>query len=438
MPGTTDVAVVGYLAPTEEGQDEYDDLADSLAGALRAGKGGEARNYSTEAGAPLEELRGEGGSDEFDVWVEDFQRDTRAELVVAGWAQQNAPGQVAVQTLVYVPARMVYDAAELFGWYVLDDRLLDRPLTSAETRRRFVGQLTEEFTGLSAFLTGLDAWQAGNADRAVEALDAVVEQADDSSTLGDLALLFRGHATETLAIGQSGGQRAALLAEAGRDYASIGTKSPLRRRAELSAATNSYLVAVDGGCDEEDLAGLTASSHALAMVAAAEDVPEIARHKAQVNRAQVEACRLKAGEESAAAELDQLLAQLTALEVPEDPEDGAGELVGQVKALALSIQAVRLSESGRLDEAVDDLGEALALEPRFERQALWRALLSAWLLQSCRIDEGRAEQDEALRQLDAAVQAGRQPTALPSAYASAFADDLAYARANCPGAGDEE
>lgn len=32
MPGTSDVAVIGYLAPTKDEQNEYDDLADSLTG----------------------------------------------------------------------------------------------------------------------------------------------------------------------------------------------------------------------------------------------------------------------------------------------------------------------------------------------------------------------------------------------------------------------
>ena len=196
MPGTSDVALIGYLAPTEDEQNEYDDLADSLTDALQPGGDGDGRNYTSSADAPLDELRGEGGSDELDAWVEDFQRETRAELVVAGRAEQGAAGQVAVQTLVYVPACMVYDAAELVGWYVLDDSLLDRSLTSAETRSTFVKHVTDAFAGLSVFLSGLDAWQAGNAAGAVDALDAAVERAGDARTLGDLARLFRGHAME--------------------------------------------------------------------------------------------------------------------------------------------------------------------------------------------------------------------------------------------------
>ena len=432
MPGTSDVAVIGYLASTEDEQDEYDDLADSLTNALQPGGDGDGRNYTSSADAPLDELRADGGSEELDEWVEDFQRETRAELVVAGRAEQGAAGQVAVQTLVYVPARMVFDAAELVGWYVLDDSLLDRSLTSAQTRSTFVGHVTDAFAGLSAFLTGLDAWQAGNAAGAVNALNAAVERAGDGSTLADIARLFRGHALETLATGTSGAERVELLAEAAGDYAAIRAGSPVQVRAELSAATNAYLVALDGGCAEDDAGALAATSEVLAAVADTETVPEIARRKAQVNRAQVESCRVQAGEESADAELDRLLADLTTLQVPKD--DDTGELLAQVKALALSIQSVRLAGSGRRDDAIDAMGQALALEPRFERQTIWRALRSAWLLQSCQVDAGQAEQDEALRQLDAAVRAGRQPTEMPSAYASAFADDLARARADCPDA----
>lgn len=430
MSGTSDVAVIGYLAPSEAEQDDYDDLADSLTDALQPGGDGDSRNYTSSADAPLGELRAGGGSEELDAWVEDFQRATRAELVVAGRAERGGAGQVVVQTLVYVPARMVYDAAELVGWYVLDDSLLDRSLTSAQTRSTLVGHVTDAFTGLSAFLTGLDAWQAGNAAGALDALDVAVERAGDGSTLGDIARLFRGHALETLATGTSGPERADLLSKAARDYAAIRTGSPVQERAELSAATNAYLAALDGGCANADTGALAASSEVLAAVADADTVPEIARRKAQVNRAQVESCRVEAGEESAETELDLLLADLTTLPVPAD--DDTGELLAQVKALALSIQAVRLVGSDRVDDGIDAMGQALALEPRFERQAIWRALRSAWLLQSCQVDAGQAEQVEALRQLDAAVKAGRQPQEMPSAYASAFADDLARARATCP------
>ena len=373
MPGTSDVA--RHRLPRTDG---------GRAGRVRrpgrlphrrvaAGWRWDGRNYTSSADAPLDELRADGGSDELDAWVEDFQRETRAELVVAGRAEQGAAGQVAVQTLVYVPARMVYDAAELVGWYVLDDSLLDRSLTSAQTRSTFVGHVTDAFAGLSAFLTGLDAWQAGNAAGAVDALDAAVERAGDGArTLGDLARLFRGHAMETLATGSRVRERVELLAEAAGDYAAM--QGRVRGAGACGAERGDQRVpsGTRRGLRRGRRRRARRQQRELAAVADADTVPEIARRKAQVNRAQVESCRVQAGEESADAELDRLLADLTTLQVPED--DDTGELLAQVKALALSIESVRLAGSGRLDDAIDEMGQALTLEPRFERQAIWRAL----------------------------------------------------------------
>lgn len=432
MPGTTDVAVVGYLAPTSEQQDEYDDLADALAGTLVPGADGEVRDYSARVDAPLEGLERTPGDGDLDEWVEDFQRETRAELVVAGHAVSAGPGQVEVRTLAYVPVRMANDAPELVGWFPLDERLVDRSLSSARSRAAFLAGVAGEFDGLAQFLVGLDAWQAGYPEDAVAALEEVAGRTDRTSTLHDLSRLFLGHARETLALGADVPERRRLLQTAAQDYLTIDPTSPIHDRARLSVATNTFLVAREGGCDEDEAGALAESSAVLAQVAGDPAVPELVRRKAQVNRAQVELCRVDAGVATAAAELDGVLGELATFDVP---EDDVGSLSARVKALALSVDAVWAERQGRVAEAVDTLAEALELDPAFERQALWRGLRSAWLLRECRVEEGRADQDAALRQLEAAVDQGRLPEQQREVWSRAFAQDLQDALGRCPGAG---
>ena len=428
MPGTRDVAVIGYLAPTSETQSDYDDLASAITDVVRPGGASQVKNYAPQTDPPLEALRDAGTVAQLDHWVEDFQQQTRAELVLSGYAEPSGAGQLAVRTLVYVPERMANDAAELVGWYEIDHSILDRSLTSPKSRAIFLQHVAEQFRGLSQFLTGLDAWQSGFPDEAIEALGRTIENGE-GSTLTDLARLFRGHARETKAMGVSPDVRDSLLASAATDYRSIDSESPIRPRADVSAATNAYLTTLQGDCSRGEAASLAASSQALAKIADNQDHSELLRRKAQVNRAQVEMCRSLAGARGASGELDALLAELTRLRVP-SPDESL-HLLAQVKALALSIASVRSAKSGDLAEAIETIASALELDPRFENQALWRGLRSAWLLRQCRIAEGRADQQEALRQLDAAREQGRVSPERPAAYQRAFARDLAHARKRC-------
>ena len=137
MPGTADIAVVGFRAPSSDAQQTYDDVAVSLAKALPSTPDGEVRNYSTEVEPPLEDLSADPA--DLNSWLEQFLVDTDAELVVAGYAETSEGGQTAVHTVVYIPESMASDAAELSGWYDLDDSLADRQLDSATADRTSPG-----------------------------------------------------------------------------------------------------------------------------------------------------------------------------------------------------------------------------------------------------------------------------------------------------------
>ena len=382
----------------------------------------------------MKELIGSGSQVELDKWVQEFLTETSADLVVAGYAQTEVAGQTELQVFVYVPPQHAVDAAEIAGWYPLDPLLIDRNLGSARARQTVLGQLKDEFSGLATFLNGLDAWQAGYPAEASDDFGKVLDQValGSGTTLEDLARLFRGHALETESQGAEPQRRARLLTRARNEYVRIPPTSAVQLRVRVSLATNDYLIAVEKGCGAAtaDTVRLTRSAAQLQGVANESDLPDVVLRKAQANLAQVDLCRWRSGDSSARAPLMRVLDELVDLRLP---SEGANtETYRQVKALALSVQATRLALEGHRGEAQHAMAEALQLDPRFERQALWRGLRSGWLLTECQVKEGQAEQDRALTQLRAAVKAGRLPEADIDTYAAAFQHDRSRAVGRCP------
>lgn len=433
LTGSADVAIVGILAPTPTEQRGYDDVAASLEEALPDPVDGVIRDYTGEVTPPLEQLKSPtGGQQELDRWLGRFFADTDAELVIAGFSDDLPGVQAVVHIAVYVPARTSADAAELSGWFVLTDYLLDRGLDSARARAALFERVSAQFGGLTAFLEGLDAWQNGNAAEAVTAFARIVRAGADGTpdTLLHLALLFRGHAFETMSQVAGTADRSRLLELARLDYRAVPASSPIATRARLSQATNDYLRAATAGCvaNAPLMAQLARASATLADIEQTAE-SEMIGLKARVNRAQIEYCRHRAGDPAAGQHLRGLLAPLTSLSIAEDDIQADGKY--QVKALALSIAAILLRDANRLDQAVDTLSQAIALDPRLERQSLWLGLQSGWLLASCRIEEAITAQQASLAKLKEAVQRSRIPSSEIDVYAAVFASDRDAARRRC-------
>jgi hypothetical protein len=434
LPGTSDVAIVGIRAANPDEQRDYDDLAASLPAALPKPPDGEVRNYTPDVSPPLEELQfGTGAQQSLNRWLANFFRESDAELVLAGFTTNVPGGQSSLHIAAYVPALASADAPELSGWFTVTDYLVDRSLNSIQARKALLRDVSAQFSGLTSFLQGLDAWENGNAADAVTAFGKVVRARGNgmSGALVDLALLFRGHAYETKAQVAGAADKRRLLELAMLDYRSVPTSSRVFVRARLSLATNDFLRAASSGCVasaalESELA------HASATLADieknAED--EMVALKSRVNRAQIEYCRYRAGDASAKHRLPGLLAPLMGLSVTEG--DIHANVKNQVKALALAIDALMLSDSNRLPEAIETLQQAISLERwRLERQALWLGLKSGWLLASCRIEEASIAQKDSLSALRTAVERSRIPDTEVELYVTAFANDMKLARERC-------
>ena len=326
---------------------------------------------------PLEQLRPRQDLAELDGWLEEILQGDRRRARAGGLcgARENA-GQTTLRTVAYVPGKVSSDAAELSGWYVLDDFLTDRTGRLGEgSDGALYDRVTTRLGGLTSFLTGLDAWQSGFAadgDRRLQQSNSIPRRAGAVSR-GPRPTV-PGTCDRVARAGRAA-QRTdgAFWRRAHEDYAAIPASSTVANRARVSTATNDYLRALLAGCDPnvEVTSHLDASASVLHEIGIAADLPELLRRRAQVNQDQVELCRLRAGRAGAAASLDSLLGGLTRMSLPEG--DANGDAYRQVKALALSIQAIRDSDAGRPDEAAETMGRALDLDPRFETGTVARS-----------------------------------------------------------------
>jgi hypothetical protein len=196
----------------------------------------------------------------------------------------------------------------------------------------------------------------------------------------DLVRLFRGHALEQVALGDPAAVQQSTLEAARAEYEGIQPKSPIRFRARLSLAGNTYLRALGaapscrpGTVHSRDLEEASSTLRSLSDDRA---FTEIGRLKALVNLAQVEHCRVTAGLVADDGTVERAVQRVRA------SQDGVA--VKELQALAASIAAERLASRGDLDAAISTIKAAIALEPSSLKQALWRGRLASWSLSGLR------------------------------------------------------
>ncbi|MEW2413821.1 hypothetical protein AB0953_08860 [Streptomyces sp. NPDC046866] len=440
--GTHDVAVVGFTQGEQHaGQDQrvLDDVADTFTQSLkgRLPQGATAWNYAEASQRPpLAELsrpdhRG------LDEWTRRFTDETNAGIVIGGIVTSDASGQAGLQPAFSVRPDQVVDAPELTGWYLGAPILLDQSWASPRGRAGVVAELVRRTRGLATFMDALDAWRYGAARQAAELLADLLPSGGTGTLPGDtgfvtpdLVRLFHGHALEQAAAGEPADTASAHLRAARADYEAIASDGPLGRRARLSLAGNTYLLALRsaptckaGEVDDAELKGVAATLRALA------DDPrftEIGRLKASVNLAQVEQCRVTADPARDDGTVDAAVRRVR-------EAGGDSSAVRELKALALSVGAQHAAGRGDLATAVTTIREAVSLEPRFIRRALWLGLAASWSYSRCDLATADRVAEESLAQLRAAVQQGEANAQRLEGYRTLFRQEATAARGRCPG-----
>lgn len=430
MAGTQDLAVIGFHPSEAAGPAAWEGLGASVASALAKPGGGEVHDYSDEVDPPLVGLGSSGADSQLTVWAESFAAETGAELVVAGRQVGSSDETRSLRVAAYVPAQMLPDAVELSGWYVLRDIPFDSSLASTAARKEVTDDLGDQVGALGGFTNALDEWNNGHLAEAAAGFRKVLESVPDrAGTLAGLAHLFRGHALEARAATSPGGATSALIREAKAEYDAARLSSVLVRRVDLSLATNDYLEVASGGCKAEQglLDRLEKISEELNRIADARP-SDLVSLRAEANWAQVQLCRELAGERGVDRNVAPVLSRLITLK----PKGGVTPRAAvQIRSVALSTQASLFAVRRQYASAVTSIRQALQLDLRFERQALWLGLESAWLLRDCRVPDGQRTQQRSLDQLNLAISRGRIPPDERSIYEKDFVRELSTATAHC-------
>ncbi|WP_159049725.1 hypothetical protein [Streptomyces sp. NRRL WC-3618] len=409
LTGPQDVAVVGFKnRGSGQEQQLLDDVSSTFAQALSKAlpQGTVVHDYATQYELPLTELL-HGDHRRLDSRTRKFVGQSNAAILVGGIVTPGSGGQINVHPAVYVRADQVPDAPELAGWYTSAPVPADQSLGLAHSRGALVAELVRQASGLAQFTSALDAWHSGRTTEAVAGFARLLSGKGtsdlDSGTgfvTSDLVHLFRGHALEQTTVNGQAASRSVLEA-AGADYRAIPADSPIRRRAQLSLASNVYLRAetatecAPGALRDSDIAGVTSTLRRLMSDA---NFTTLGRLKAAVNLAQVEYCRINAGLTSDDGTIDALVRRVRAA--------GPGVGVRELKALAASIAAQREADRGQLEAAISGIRQALALESHFVLRAQWLGWLAAWAFAQCHLVTGDQAARDSLDQLRNAFRTG--------------------------------
>lgn len=435
LTGPQDVAVVGFK-DQGSGQDGrvLDDVsatfAQDLLKALPAGMA--VRDYAREYALPLAELLHRDHR-HLDTRTRKFVGQSNAAILVGGIVMGGPAGQTTVRPAVYVRADHVPDAPELAGWYTGDPVATVAGLASAHSRAALVTDMVAQAKGLALFTDALDAWHDGDAAQAGRTLARLLPGGSGTVALDagsgfvspDLVHLFRGHALEQAALDGQDVSPSTLNA-AGAEYRAIPVDSPIGLRAQLSLAGNTYLRALgSSGCDPGTARGadLAAVSSTLRRLAADPDFSSLGRLKATVNLAQVEYCRVAAELTSDDGTIGRAVRRVRAA------RPGVG--VPELQAIAASIAAQREADRGRLEAAISDIRQALALEGHFVRRFMWQEWLAIWALERCDLTTGAQGLRDSLGDLRNAVRTGAAAWKQYEASRKDFAQQMSEARARC-------
>lgn len=435
LTGPRDVAVVGFKGHGPgQNQQVLDDVSATFAHDLsKVLKDTTVRNYTREYSLPLTELLHRDRHN-LETRTRKFIDQSNAAILLGGIVTSGDAGQTLVQPAVYVRADQVPDAPELAGWYTSEPLPMDAGWQSAYSRTAMVSELVQRAQGLTEFTRALDAWRQDNAVQADQTLARLQpgggSPTSDSGTgfvSPDLVHLFRGQALDGIATKDPLNISRSTLDAARAEYLAIPGSSPIRLRAQISLASNTYLRALgrEATCAPGTVraADLTEASAAYRRLADDPAFTRLGRLRASLGLAQVEDCRVLAGLVADNGTIGRALRRVLDAQVTED--------VKPLVALTASVAAQREARYKRYDAASAYLRKALALEARFARRAVWEAQLADLALKQCDFATAATAHKESLRQLSRAIHTGTAPEEHYAAFRTEYKEWLSKARKTC-------
>jgi hypothetical protein len=404
MPGTQDVAILGFVRPdgsrTQPLEDLAVELADQLAGQLATGT---ASSYAAVR-PPLHKLQ-EAENSEMSEWTTEFIERSGADLVLAGIVDDQSGPQIRVQPAIYVSPALVPEAMELSGWTVGTWLSASGTLESRRGRESVLTAFLQDGLSIAHFVDALDAWRVGDLAEADRLLENIPAESQGLLSV-DMLYLFRGHARQLVALNTDVVGREDLLVGAAAYYRSIPVSSTIAVRAELSLAINEYHRSSGRLCSPGEInkEGLEHASTELQRVVGLAQIRPPVRLAAMVNLAQVLACMRRAGLPVDDAKLASVLTDIRAFETPDVV---LRPLVLRTQALGRAIEAEQARKAGRHAQALDLIHQSIAMSANPRDLGLWWGWVSIWEAQRCDDVAARNALREAVAQYQLAVDVGR-------------------------------
>ena len=306
-----------------------------------------------------------------------------ADFVLTGVISSNELGTV-VRPLVFVAPERVPDAPELSGWYDGGVELTADPdlATNLQSQGRAYHDMRDAMGTLIDVGLALEDLAAGRAEGAADRLEAVDRGGNFHIIPHELVLLLLGNALgrEACPAGRCDEERLERAADAYQQSAE-GPSGLARGRVGLGELALQRGQG-GGGCGVDEIDGVALDEAESLFRGVIDDpaTPPVARAKAQLGLARVDACRTAAGIEGAGSSVQSIAETLVA-------QADAGDMaVRHLAAEARSFEAVVATVQGRADEARRALDDAIERSTDLERRADWMELRAQLLSQPATCD----------------------------------------------------
>jgi hypothetical protein len=385
LDGDLNIAVLPFEVEGTAADDDFGTtFADGVADALgaRTGTALEGTGIRHDVRAMDVPLDLSQPPDDLAVRGEAIAAEAKADFVLTGLITSDELGPVIRPQLFVAPDR-VPDAPELAGWYAGgEDVPADVDLgTNLQSQGRAYQDLRDAMGTLVDVGLALEDLSAGRAEGAAERLDGVIMGGDFHLVPRELALLVLGNALGREAC-PAGHCDEAQLERAGEAFRQAAEGAGGLARGRVGLGELALQRGQGAGCrpSEIDIAELDRAASLFQEVVDDGSAPPLARSKAMLGLARVDACRAGAGVDSAGGSVHGIAEALVAA------ADAGRSGVEHLAAEARSYEAVVAAAQQRGAEAVRALDDAIVRSKDIERTADWKELRAQLLAQSATCD----------------------------------------------------
>lgn len=386
------IAVLPFTVEDTTGAATNDDLGLTFAGGVaealaartdEALQGTEIRHDVRAMDVALDLAR---SPDDLSARASAIAGEAAADFVLTGRIVSDDLGTV-IEPLLFVAPERFPDAPELAGWYDGGQGVVADPSlwSNLQSQAQAYQDLREAMVTLIAVGLALEDLSAGRAERSVDALEATARDGDFHIVPRQLVLLLLGNALgrEACAAGDCDGE---ILERAAAAYEEAAAGSGGLARGRVGLGELALQRGQGGRCGATEISDVDLDRAETLYRDVADDpiAPPVARSKALLGLARVDACRTVARVEGAGGSVQRIADTLVA------QADAGDAAVAHLAAEARAFEAVVAGVQGRAQDAVRAFDDAIERSKDSERTADWLYLRAAILAQPATCDLARA------------------------------------------------